>query len=61
MHVGSSLVRNRHTRELRKETELKDETKDMTDNENELESREGDFVIPILESLTDHEDNDNLN
>ncbi|CAN4118358.1 unnamed protein product [Withania somnifera] len=51
---------NRHTREFRTEMELKDETKDMTDNENGWESREGDFVIPILESFTDHEDNDNL-
>lgn len=55
------LLGNRHTRELRMERELKDETKDITDDENGWESREGDFVIPILESLSDHEDNDNLN
>ncbi|KAF3616491.1 putative 50S ribosomal protein 5 alpha, chloroplastic-like isoform X1 [Capsicum annuum] len=55
------LLGNRHTRELRTERELKDETKDMTDDDNGWESREGDFVIPILECFTDHDENDNLN
>ncbi|KAH0721061.1 hypothetical protein KY290_005851 [Solanum tuberosum] len=55
------LLGNRHTSELKTERELKDEPKDMTDDENGWESREGDFVIPILESFTDHEDNDNMN
>ncbi|XP_060177620.1 protein ROOT PRIMORDIUM DEFECTIVE 1 [Lycium barbarum] len=47
------LLGNRHTRELRTEKEVKDESEDMTDDENGWESREGDFVIPILESFTD--------
>ncbi|XP_016453640.1 protein ROOT PRIMORDIUM DEFECTIVE 1-like isoform X1 [Nicotiana tabacum] len=54
------LLGNRHTRELRTEMELKDEIRDMTDDENGWENREGDFVIPILESFSDHDNDDNL-
>ncbi|KAJ8570296.1 hypothetical protein K7X08_037268 [Anisodus acutangulus] len=47
------LLGNRRTRELGMEREVKDESEDMTDDENGWESREGDFVIPILESFAD--------
>ncbi|XP_059295892.1 protein ROOT PRIMORDIUM DEFECTIVE 1 [Lycium ferocissimum] len=47
------LLGNRHTRELAVEREVKDESEDMTEDENGWESREGDFVVPILESFTD--------
>lgn len=54
------LTGRRNTRELRSQTEVNDESRSVAHNVNEGETRDGDWVIPLLDNFKDRSNADKL-